>query len=195
MAARLMAALSENPLICIAVVTGAFGVKGEVKIKSFTQNPEDCLAYGQWRGENGEVILSATEARPIKNGFAVYCEEVDTPEAAQALNGIKLYVYREELPEPDEEEFYFEDLVGLSVKTESGRRMGVVRAVHNYGAGDLLEIDASGATDKAGNVVKDFYHPFTKLAVPKVDLANKRLVIVIEETVSDRDDPDHPSRT
>ncbi len=169
----------SNPLICIAVCAGAFGVKGEVKVKSFTDVPEDCFAYGGLRDQHGKVLLHIKSFRPIKNAFAVMCEEVETPEQARALSNTELYVYRNDMPVPDEDEFYFEDLVGLEVKTTDGKRMGKVLAVHNYGAGDLLEI--SGGKDKKGNKLGEFYHPFTKKAVPSVDIKAGRLVILIEE--------------
>ncbi|PHR58692.1 MAG: 16S rRNA processing protein RimM [Robiginitomaculum sp.] len=175
----------KDPLICIASCSGAFGVKGEVKIRSFTGVPEACLDYGDWRDEQGEIVLCVTQSRPIKNAFAVRCKGITTPEQAQALNGTKLYVYRSDMPEPDEEEFYFEDLIGLDVKTTEGKRMGKIMAVHNYGAGDLLEI--SGGKDKKGNPLGAFFHPFTQVGVPVVDIKGKRIVIFIEETVSERD--------
>ena len=172
-------------LICIASCSGAFGVRGEVKIKSFTEVPEDCFAYGPLRDGDGHVFLNITSHRPVKNGFAVTCTEVETREQAQALSGTKLYVRRADMPTPDEDEFYFEDLIGCDVKTTDGKRMGKVLAVYNHGAGDLLEI--SGGTDKQGNAHGMFFHPFTKIAVPKVDIKAGRIVIFIEDAISAQD--------
>ena len=166
-----------DPLICIASISGAFGVKGEVKVKSFTDDPKDCLSYGPLRDEHGEVFLRITAHRPVKNGFAVYAKEVETREQAQALSGTKLYVFRSDMPEPDEDEFYFEDLIGLEVKTTDGKRMGKIIQVHNFGAGDMLEV--SGTKD-----VPQFFHPFTKVGVPKADIKTGRVVIAIPETIS-----------
>ncbi|MBL4852619.1 MAG: 16S rRNA processing protein RimM [Robiginitomaculum sp.] len=166
--------MTKNPLICVAVCAGAFGVRGEIKVKSFTDEPKDCFAYGLLRGEAGNIFLSITAHRPVKNGFAVFADKVKTREQAQALSGTKLYVYRNDMPDPDEDEFYFEDLIGLEVKTADGKRMGKILAVHNHGAGDLLEI--SGTKD-----TPEFYHPFTKKAVPKVDIKARRVVIFIED--------------
>ena len=174
--------MTNNPLICIAVCSGAFGVKGEVKIKSFTSVPEDCFSYGPLRGEDGEVLLTVVSHRPITKAFAARFEEVTTPEQARALNNTELFVYRADMPVPDEDEFYFEDLVGLSVKTTDGKRMGTITAVHNYGAGDLLEI--SGGKDKKGNPTGEFFHAFTKKAVPKVDIIAGQIVIFIEEAIN-----------
>ena len=165
---------NNNPLICIASCSGAFGVKGEVKIKSFTDVPEDRFAYGALRDGDGNVFLSITSHRAVKNGFAVMCAEIETREQAQILSGTKLYVYRADMPAPDEDEFYFEDLIGCEVKTTDGKRMGKIVQVHNFGAGDMLEI--SGTKD-----VPEFYHPFTKIGVPKVDIKARRVVIFIEE--------------
>jgi 16S rRNA processing protein RimM len=164
-------------LICVATCSGAFGVQGEVKIKSFTDSADDCFSYGPLRDVDGNVFLTITSKRAVKNGFAVMCEQVQTREQAQALSGTKLYVYRADMPTPDEDEFYFEDLIGLEVKTTDGKRMGKIIQVHNFGAGDMLEI--SGTKD-----VPQFYHPFTKIGVPKVDIKAGRAVILIEEAVS-----------
>ncbi len=164
---------TDTKLICIGQCAGAFGVKGEVKIKSFTETPEDIFGYGALLDENGITVFSPFSHRTVKNAFAVKCEDVETREQAQALAGQKLYVHRADMPEPDEDEFYFEDLIGLEVKTTDGRRMGKVLAVHNYGAGDLLEI--SGHKDQP-----QFFHPFTKTAAPKVDIDGGRIVIALE---------------
>lgn len=167
---------NENPLVCVATCSGAFGVKGEVKIKSFTDVAEDCFAYGPLRDGDGNVFLSITAHRAVKNGFAVICDEVKTREQAQAISGTKLYVPRTDMPVPDEDEFYFEDLIGCEVKTTDGKRMGKIIQVHNFGAGDMLEI--SGTKE-----VPEFYHPFTKIGVPKVDVKARRIVIFIEDVI------------
>ncbi len=161
-------------LICIGQCAGAFGVKGEVKIKSFCQKPEDIFAYGVLLNDAGDVILSPISHRVVKNAFAARCQEIETREQAQALAGEKLYIHRKDMPKPEEDEFYFADLIGCEVKTTEGKRMGKVLAVHNYGAGDLLEI--SGHKD-----IATFFHPFTKKAVPKVDVKAKRIVIKYEK--------------
>ena len=160
-------------MICVGAIAGAFGVKGEVKLKSFTQNPEDCVAYGPLLDEAGAVILTPTSHRPVKDALAVRAQEVTTREQAEALKSKKVYVLRTSLPEPEEDEFYFTDLVGLEVKTTDGKRMGKVIAVHEFGAGDMLEIKPKGAAS--------FFHPFTKIATPKVDISAGRVVIKIVE--------------
>ena len=160
-------------MICVGAIAGAFGVKGEVKLKSFTQNPADCVAYGPLLDEGGQVILTPTAHRPVKDALAVRAKEVTTREQAEALKSIKIYVLRSALPEPEEDEFYFTDLVGLDVKTTDGKRMGTVIAVHEFGAGDMLEIKPKDSAS--------FFHPFTKVATPKVDIGAGRVVIKIVE--------------
>jgi len=108
--------------------------------------------------------------------------EITTREQAVALKGTQLFVPRELLPEPEEDEFYYADLIGLEVKTTTGKRLGVVRAVHDFGAGDMLEIQPAKSAEDQGS----FFHPFTKLAVPKIDLEAGRIVIHIEDPIMGR---------
>ena len=168
-----MAVMDSEKLICVAAIAGAFGVKGEVKVKSFTQNPADCLAYGPLLDAEGVPVLTPLSHRSVKDALAVRAQEVTTREAAEGLKSTKLYIRRAALPEPDEDEFYFSDLVGLDVKTTDGKRMGKIIAVHEFGAGDMLEIKPKQGAS--------FFHPFTKMATPKVDLDAARVVIKIIE--------------
>lgn len=167
----------NNPLICIAACTGAFGVRGEVKIRSFTDIPETCFAYRSLRDENGDICLTVTKHWPVKGGFAATCKEVTTHEQAEGLKSKKLYVYRSELPEPDEDEFYYEDLTGLEVRTETGAVTGFIRAVHDFGSGDILEI--AGGIGAQGENIPAFFHPFTKKAVPEVNLIDGYVRIIL----------------
>ena len=147
---------TRTKLICVAALKGAFGVKGEARIKSFTEVPEDCLSFGPLLGPAGAVILTPLSSRAVKDGFAVTSPEITTPEQAEALRGTKLYVPKSALPPPGEEEFYYSDLIGMQVKTVDGKNAGVVVSAADYGAGDLLEIKPkTGAS---------FFHPFTKAA-------------------------------
>ena len=163
--------LKADKWVCIAAIAGAFGVKGEVKLKSFTDRAEDCVKYGPLYDQTGRLVLTPKTHRMVKKAVAVKADEIKTREAAEALKSTKLYVHRSALPEPDEDEFYFTDLVGLDVKTTDGKRMGKVIAVHEFGAGDMLEIKPKDTAS--------FYHPFTKLAVPKVDISAGRIIIEI----------------
>ena len=163
----------SSKLICVGAIAGAFGVKGEVKLKSFTDVPQDCAKYGPLSDQSGKIILTPAKHRLVKNFVAVTAPEIKTREEAEALKSTKLYVSRDVLPEPDEDEFYFTDLVGLDVKSTEGKRVGSVIAVHEFGAGDMLEIKPKEGAS--------FYHPFTKIAVPKVDISAGRLIIKLIE--------------
>jgi len=165
--------MRKSDLICVAAIAGAFGIKGEVKLKSFTDELENCVAYGPLLSESGQLILSPTSHRLVKNAVAVTCPEVKTREEAESLKSTKLYVPRENFPEPDEEEFYASDLVGLEVKTTDGKRIGKIIDVQDFGAGDLLEIKPKDSAS--------FFHPFTKAATPKVDIKAGRVVIKVIE--------------
>ena len=166
--------------VCLAAIAGAHGVRGLVKLKTFTETPEDALAYGPLEDEAGarrfEVSLKGRAGG--KGGDLLLAEiaGVDSREAADALRGTRLYVARAALPEIDEEEtFYHADLVGLAAVDGEGAARGRVKAVQNFGAGDLLEIEEEGGAS--------YFLPFTKAAVPEVDLAAGRIVIAPPEEV------------
>lgn len=178
-----MSETSEN-LVCVAVIAGAHGVHGAVKVKSYTQIPENFSAYGPLLNENGEIILTPKNPRPIGNAFTMRSPEITSREQALAMKGVLLYVPRDSLPNiEDEDDFYYSDLVGLDVKTSDGKRAGTVKAVHEFGAGDMLEIQPPKSAEKQAS----WFHPFTKLAVPKIDLKARRIVIHVEEAVIGHD--------
>ena len=127
-------------LILVGQVGGAFGVKGEVRITTFTEAPEALLEYGALKREDGSPALTLISGRPAKKGLVARTKEIATPEQADALRGLKLYVPRNVLPEPGEDEFYLTDLIGLEARSPDGAPLGQVKAVHDFGAGDLLEI-------------------------------------------------------
>ena len=178
----------KEPLTCVAIIIGAHGVHGAVKVKSFTQNPEDFSIYGPLLGEDGRVILTPKNPRPVSNAFTMRSPEIRTREQAMSLKGTQLFVLRSALPEPEEEDFYYADLVGLEVKSTDGKRLGTVRSVHDFGAGDMLEIQPPKSADEKAS----WFHPFTKQAVPKVDLKARRIVIHIEEAVMGRQPSQSP---
>jgi len=175
--------LSPDTLTCVAIIVGAHGVHGAVKVKSFTQNPEDFSAYGPLLGADGQVILTPKNPRPINKAFTMRSPEIKTREQAMSLKGTQLFVPRDALPEPDEDEFYYSDLVGLDVKSTDGKRIGTIDSVHDFGAGPMLEIKPVKSAEKQAS----FFHPFTKAAVPKIDLAARRVIIHIEEAVMGRE--------
>jgi 16S rRNA processing protein RimM len=156
-------------LILVGQVGGAFGVRGEVRITAFTADPEALVRYRNLLRETGEPALTLLSGRPAKAGLVARVKDVATPEQADALRGLKLFIERERLPAPDEDEFYLADLIGLAVFDEAGARLGEVKAVQNFGADDLLEIAPAdgGAT---------WWLPFTREAVPTVDIAAGRIV-------------------
>lgn len=175
-----MSDTSPDTLICVAAIAGAFGVKGEVKLKPFTETPENCVRYGPLMDEQGKIVLTPKNHRVLKNFIAVTASEISTPEAADALKSVKLFVPRDELPSAEEDDFYYSDLVGLDVKSNDGKRIGTVVGVHEFGAGDMLEIRPH-PDKKTKKTAPSFFHPFTKEATPKVDISAGRLIIVPQE--------------
>lgn len=151
----------------VAAVAGAFGVRGEVRLKCFTADPGAVAAYGPLEAEDGRRFEVALD-RPVKGGFAARLTGVATREEAEALRGLRLHVPRDRLPELAPDEFYHADLLGLPIFDGGGVEIGRVRAVLDFGAGDILEI---ALPDGRGAML-----PFTREAVPTVDLAAGRLV-------------------
>ena len=154
-------------LVVVAAVAGAFGTRGEVRLKSFTAEPEAVARYGPLEAPDGRRF-EVTLERPVKGGFAARLSGVSTRNEAEALRGARLSVPRERLPDLPDEEFYHADLVGLPVHDPGGAEIGRVRAVLDFGAGDILEIALPGGATAM--------LPFTREAVPTVDLAAGRLV-------------------
>lgn len=185
---------AKDPYIELAVISGAFGVSGEVKIKSFTQDPQSCLDYGPLLSASGQVVLTPISARLVKNALAVICEQVQTREQADALKGTMLYVPRSALPAPDDEDdFYHADLIGLQVKTTSGQNAGKIVAIHDFGSGDMLEIKPPPPTaKKPESSTATWFHPFTKSAVPKIDIAKGRLIIEMPQVINAKSDLAQP---
>ena len=154
--------------VLVGAIAGAHGVRGAVRIRSFTDDPAAVAAYGPVFDEAGARRLVLKIVGPTKGGVLAEIEGVRDRNAAEALQGVRLYVPREALPAPGEDEFYQADLVGLAVETADGTALGRVRAVQNFGAGDLLEVERpDGSTVSL---------PFTRAAVPVVDIAGGRIV-------------------
>lgn len=158
-----------SDLVCVGAVAGAFGVRGEVRLKSFCAEPEDIANYAPLTTEDGGTSYAITLTRPIKNGFAARLSGVETKEQADALRGLRLYAPRDRLPALPDDEFYHADLIGLDVLDTGGTPLGKVRAVQNHGAGDLLEIHGPGLKTTV-------LLPFTREAVPTVDLDSGRII-------------------
>jgi 16S rRNA processing protein RimM len=154
--------------VCVAAIAGAYGVRGEVRLKSFTTDPEDVATYSPLSDEAGRSY-ELTLGVPVKGGFSARLSGVATRDAAEALRGTRLYVPRERLPSLPDDEFYHADLIGLEVVDTSGDTLGRVRAVLDHGAGDLLEVARPVGH---GTILL----PFTRTTVPTVDLAAGRIV-------------------
>lgn len=155
--------------ICVGAIAGAFGVRGEVRLKSFTAIPEDIASYAPLESEDGTRSFSVTVTRQVKNGLAARLSGITTKEEADALRGTQLFVPRDRLPSLPDDEFYHTDLIGLEVTDTGGAPLGKVLSVINNGADDLLELSAPGQKQTV-------LLPFTKAVVPTVDLAQGRIV-------------------
>jgi 16S rRNA processing protein RimM len=154
-------------LVCVAVVATAHGVRGALKLRCFTEDPASVAAYGPVVDRRGRQ-LTLRVVGSTRDGVIAQAAEITSREQAELLRGTELFVPRARLPQTDEDEFYHEDLVGLDVVDRSGAPRGRVLAVANHGAGDVIEIEADGETVML---------PFTREAVPEIDLAARRLVI------------------
>ncbi|MDX1779927.1 MAG: ribosome maturation factor RimM [Thalassovita sp.] len=159
----------SKDLICVGAIAGAFGVHGEVRLKSYTADPEAIEDYNPLTTEDGSRSFDVGIIRPIKNGLSVRLSTVTTKEEADALKGVKLYVPRDRLPSLPDDEFYHADLIGLEVFDTGGTRLGKVKSVLNHGAGDLLEIHGPGLKSTV-------LLPFTLEVVPTVDLEKGRII-------------------
>jgi 16S rRNA processing protein RimM len=158
--------------IRVARIGAAHGVRGEVKLWSFTQDPEAVANYGPLQTEDGAQTFAIETLRPGKNFLVARLGGVETREAAEKLTNTDLFVPRERLPKIEEEDtFYYADLVGCIAVTTDGASVGTVSAVHNFGAGDIIEIAPAGGG-------QTLMLPFTEATVPKVDLKGKRIIVV-----------------
>jgi len=172
---------SEDRLILVGQIGGAFGVKGEVRISAYTADPMALLGYSPLLGADGKPVLTLMSARPDKAGVVAKVKEIVTKEEADARRGQKLFVTRDALPEPEEDEFYLTDLVGLEARDPSDVVVGKVKSVQNFGASDMLEI----APAEGGPT---WYLPVTRAAAPALHIGEGWLRIVRPTEVSDRDD-------
>jgi 16S rRNA processing protein RimM len=161
-----------SDLVLLGRISGAHGLKGEVKIAAFTAHPEDVAAYGPLSSGDGARTFEVTSLRTLGNGAVIVrLRGVADRNAAEALRGTELFVPRSKLPSPEEDEFYHSDLIGLDAVSSSGEIIGEVIAVYNFGAGDLLEVRF---VDERQPVLI----PFEDAHVPDVDIAGRRVTIV-----------------
>ncbi len=155
--------------ICIAAIAGSFGVRGEVRLKSFTASPEDVATYGPLSTKDGKRSFDVKITGQIKNGLSARLTGISNKEQADALRGVQLFVDRDRLPSLPDDEFYHADLIGLEVFDTGGTSLGRVKAVLNHGATDLLEIHGPGLKSTV-------LLPFTQAAVPTIDLSSGRVI-------------------
>jgi 16S rRNA processing protein RimM len=158
--------------ICVAQIGAAHGLRGGVRLRSFTQDPAAVTSYGPLESEDGTRRFEIEALRPAKDHFVARLTGIADREAAEKLTNLKLYVPRDRLPPIDEADtFYHDDLVGLAAVTPDGAALGTVTAVHNFGAGDLIEIRPLGGGES-------LIVPFTDTAVPEIDMVARRMVVL-----------------
>lgn len=161
--------------VCVAQIGAAHGLRGGVHLRSFTEKPEAFAQYGPLETEDGTRRLEIDSVKPSKDGFIVRFVGVTRREHAEALRNVNLYVDRDRLPAAGDDEFYYADLIGLAAVTPDGEAFGEVIALHNFGAGDIIELKLdSGASTMLA---------FDKATVPEVDIASGRIVVVMPEEI------------
>ena len=165
--------------ICIARIGAAHGVRGAVKLWTFTEDPLAVKAYGPLLTKDGARSFEVATAREAKGHLVATLKGIATREDAERLNGLELYVAREKLPATEDDEYYHADLIGLAAVNAASEPIGRVTAIHNFGAGDIIEIaPAHGAT---------MLLPFTNAVVPSVDVAAGRVVIELPDEIVGED--------
>ena len=164
--------------VCVGMIAGAHGVRGLVRLRSFTDAPADVTAYGAPSDASGRRHYGITLLSPHKDHWLARIDGVGDRDAAEALRGTRLYVDRSALPEPAEDEFYHADLIGLAVSLTDGTPFGTVRAVHDFGAGELLDVERP---DRSSVMI-----PFTREAVPLVDLGRGLLEVAPPDGLIER---------
>lgn len=168
-----------SPLIKLGVIAAPHGVRGQIKIRSFTAIPEDLTAYGPLSDVTGERHFSIKIQGQTKDSLIASLQGVTTREQAEALKGTSLYIPRHAMPEPGEDEFYYEDLIGMSVSLADGAPFGKVKAVHNHGAGELLEIlKTDGSREEFA---------FTHRNFPVVNTQKREMTLELPEIIEAED--------
>ena len=157
--------------ICVAQIGAAHGIRGEVRLRSFTEDPAAVASYGTLESEDGAQRFQIEALRPVKDHFVARLAGIGDRNAAAKLTNLKLYIPRDRLPPTeDADTFYQSDLIGLAAVTTDGAAFGTVKAIHNFGAGDIIEIaPADGGAP--------LMLPFTAAAVPTVDIEGNRIVV------------------
>ncbi|MBO0332445.1 ribosome maturation factor RimM [Sneathiella sp. CAU 1612] len=181
--------MPQADMLLLGVIVGAKGIKGEVKVKSFTEQPEDIAAYGPLKDASGKSIFELKVVGLSKGLPVARIKGISDRNAAESLKGTELYVSRDRLPETkEEEEYYHADLIGLPVFFQDGTKFGTILRLHDFGAGDMLEIVPEGKGAKAAVLV-----PFTVDLVPEVDISGGRVVVELDEDFFEV--PENPENT
>jgi 16S rRNA processing protein RimM len=158
----------DDRLVLVARVAGAFGVRGEIRLTTYTDAPLAVVNYRDLLRKNGDLGLTLIAGRSTKGGIIARAKEVETKEQADRIRGLELYVPRSVLPPVQDDEYYLTDLIGLDVISPEGDLLGKVKAVQDFGAGDLIEVQPAKG--------KSWYLPFTKALVPEVDIAGGKII-------------------
>ncbi len=177
---------SDDQKVLLAKIGAAHGIRGEVRVKPFGDDPLSFTDYGVLTTRDGKRIFEVERARVQKTVVVTKFKGITDRNQAEELNGLELYISRDQLPEPDEDEFYYSDLNGLDVLDLNGETLGKIVAVQDFGAGDLLEI-----RPKRG---RTFYIPFTKEFVPAISLENGQVKVALPEDYFSEGKPE-PSET
>jgi 16S rRNA processing protein RimM len=165
--------------ICVARIGAPHGVRGAVKLWTFTEDPLAVRHYGPLLTKDGARQFEVTHIREAKGHLVATLKGIATREEAERLNGVELYVAREKLPDTSADEYYHADLIGLAAVDAAGEPLGRVIAIHNFGAGDIIEVaPPNGAT---------MLLPFTNAVVPTVDLEGGRVVIELPDEIEGED--------
>ena len=165
---------SDTRLICLGAISGAHGVRGQVRIRSYTALPEDIAAYGSLRDASGKSYQLKITGHN-KGALIASIQGIETREAAEKLRNIELFVERSALPEPKKNEYYHADLIGLEVFTENNSAYGQVLSIQNFGAGNLIEIRLVTG--------KEEFLPLNKTTFPVIDVKNKKLIVSPPEII------------
>lgn len=173
----------KRDLIAVGVITGAHGIRGEVKLKSFTSNPAAIATYSPLTSKSGEQF-TITKLRPQKDDFIAILKGVTDRNRAEALRGTELFVDRALLPETEDNEIYAHDLIGLAVETDKGEKLGTLIAMPNYGAGDLLEVERAGMRET-------LLIPYAQSYVVSEDLENGIITVALPDGYLDDAKPEN----
>jgi 16S rRNA processing protein RimM len=166
--------------VCVARIGAAHGVRGAVKLWTFTEDPLAVTRYGLLSTKDGARQFEVAQAREARDHLVATFKGVTTRDDAERLNGLELYVARDRLPATDEDEYYHADLIGLAAVTAANEPLGEVIAIHNFGAGDIIEIAPPAGTS--------IMLPFSNAVVPTVDLAARRVVITLPQEIGGDDE-------